>query len=123
MNTTEQLAAALREASRALCILDPLAEEHDAVIIDEALARYGAERAQAPTPNDHLRAFFAGIRQLGAVLPLKDATAVQMIADALDVLSPDDAEEGEEDVAAAVGYYAMTFATVAESMRDEEEAE
>ena len=46
MNTiTEKLAVALREASRALSILDPMAEEHDAVIIDEALAEYNARRA------------------------------------------------------------------------------
>ena len=37
---TDKLAAALRAASYALTELDPLAHQHDAVAIDEALAEY-----------------------------------------------------------------------------------
>lgn len=41
---TEKLAAALRKASRALSILNPMAKEHNAVIINEAPVEYTAQR-------------------------------------------------------------------------------
>lgn len=42
-NITKQLADALREASRALTELDPLADQHDAKLLDQALAAYDAQ--------------------------------------------------------------------------------
>ena len=50
MNTlTDKLAAALRAASHALTELDPLAHQHDATNIDEAL---GAYKAECGAPRD-----------------------------------------------------------------------
>lgn len=63
--------------------------------------------------------FLAALRDEGHHLPLSDAAAAQMIADALDVLDPDDATEGEEDVAAAVGYFANSFASVAADLSED----
>ena len=56
MNTlTDKLAAALRAASHALTELDPLAHQHDATTIDEALGAYKAEA-------QHASVFVAGWR-------------------------------------------------------------
>ena len=63
--------------------------------------------------------FLAALRDEGHHLPLSDAAAARMIADALDVLDSDDAVEGEEDVAEAVGYFANSFASVAADLAED----
>lgn len=63
--------------------------------------------------------FLDALRDEGHHLPLSDAAAAQMIADALDILDPDDAVEEEEDVADAVGYFANSFHSVASDLRDD----
>lgn len=51
----DKLAAALHSASNALCALDPDGDEHDAVIIDDALAAYRGFKAETPpeSTGDH----------------------------------------------------------------------
>ena len=52
---TDKLAAALRAASYALTELDPLAHQHDAAAIDEALGAYSAYKAEYDAQRDATR--------------------------------------------------------------------
>ncbi len=60
MNKTQLalIASALRESSRALTALDPLAKHHDAALLDDALTAIRAEEAPPPayviTPVDQI---------------------------------------------------------------------
>jgi hypothetical protein len=76
------------------------------------------------TPAVYFGLLLTALRMEGRIPPItefSDEAAAQMIADALDVLDPDDAEEGEEDAAAAVPSYAAAFADLAADLRGDDE--